>query len=196
MKKFSFLFMIFAVFMLVLAACGGNNTADDTENAGTNEAADSAYEPEEIDSDNDVCEVCGMAIDDDQYATEIILENDKVLKFDDLGDLYVWLDENQDEEIGAAFVRDFNTKEWVHLEDATYVHNEEEETPMGFNVISFENSDDAESYIEENKGELMSSADLEDREWEEDHDSHDNHDDHDDHEDNENHHENHDEDND
>lgn len=175
-KKFSLLFAILAVFTVVLAACGGNdnaneageNSSEDTETNETNED-NREYEPEDIDPDTDVCEVCGMAIEDDQFATQIILEDDQVLKFDDLGDLYVWLDENEEENIGAKFVRDFDTEEWLKLEDATYVYDEDIDTPMGFGVISFEEKEDAEAYIEENDGELMNADDLDDHDWE-DHD--------------------------
>jgi len=164
MKKYSLLFAVLAVFTLILAACGDDGADNaDTEDVDSNETADLAYDPDDIDPDADVCEVCGMAIADDQHATQIVLKNERVLKFDDLGDLYVWLDENGDDDVGAKFIRDFDSKEWIQLEDATFVYDEDIATPMGFGVISFENSEDAEEYIEENGfGELLSATDLDD----------------------------------
>src|SRR5690625_7574040 len=91
-----------------------------------------------------------MAVADDQFATQIVLENDRALKFDDLGCLYEWLEENGTDEVGAKFVRDFNTKEWIQLEEATYVFDEAIETPMAYGVISFKNSEDAEQYVKDN----------------------------------------------
>jgi len=182
MKKYSLLFAVLAVFTLILAACGDDGADNaDTEDVDSNETADLAYDPDDIDPDADVCEVCGMAIADDQHATQIVLKNERVLKFDDLGDLYVWLDENGDDDVGAKFIRDFDSKEWIQLEDATFVYDEDIATPMGFGVISFENSEDAEQYIEENGlGELLSATDLDDHEWEMmDHDGDDDHSDHD-----------------
>jgi len=185
MKKYSLLFAVLALFTLILAACGddGANEVEDaeTEDVESNKDTDLAYDPGDIDPDTDVCEICGMAIADDQHATQIVLKNERVLKFDDLGDLYVWLDENGDDDVGAKFVRDFVSIEWIQLEDATFVYDEDIATPMGFGVISFENSEDAEEYIEENGfGELLSAADLDDHEWEMmDHDGDDDHGDHD-----------------
>jgi len=185
MKKYSLLFAVLALFTLILAACGddGANEVEDaeTEDVESNKDTDLAYDPGDIDPDTDVCEICGMAIADDQHATQIVLKNERVLKFDDLGDLYVWLDENGDDDVGAKFVRDFDSKEWIQLEDATFVYDEDIATPMGFGVISFENSEDAEQYIEENGlGELLSATDLDDHEWEMmDHDGDDDHSDHD-----------------
>src|SRR5699024_3746854 len=57
------------------------------------------------------------------------------------------------------------------LEDASFVYDEEISTPMGFGVISFQDSDEAEEYIDENEvGELLSVDDLYNHEWEMDHD--------------------------
>lgn len=183
MKKFNLLLITLGILAFILAACGNNDNGNKAENANSgdteaNETAEWEYEPEDIDPEVDVCVVCGMAIADDQYATQIILKNEQAVKFDDLGDLHVWVEENGEDDIGAKFVRDFNTHEWILLEDATYVSGEEIGTPMGFGVISFKNKEDAENYIEENgHGELLSAADLADHVWEMDHDHH--HGDHD-----------------
>lgn len=129
MKKISFLFMILAAFALVLAACNGGNNSNEAENAGSEtestETTELAYKPESINPETDVCEVCGMAIADEEHATQIIFKNEKSLKYDDIGDMFVWLEENGEEEIGAKFVRDFNTLEWIQLEEATFVYAEE-----------------------------------------------------------------------
>src|SRR5690625_581130 len=176
MKKFSFLFAILIILTLILAACGGDdnaNAAEDTssEDTESTETAELPYEPKEIDPETDVCEVCGMAIADDEHATQIILENDRSLKYDDIGDMFVWIEENGEDDIGAKFVRDFHTLEWIQLEDAAFVYDEGINTPMGFGVISFKDSEEAEAYIEENGfGERLSAADLDDHEWEMDHD--------------------------
>lgn len=187
MKKFSFLFMILAAFALVLAACNGGNNSNEAENAGSEtestETKELAYKPEPINPETDVCEVCGMAIADEEHATQIIFKNEKSLKYDDIGDMFVWLEENGEEEIGAKFVRDFNTLEWIQLEEATFVYAEEISTPMGFGVISFKDRKDAKKYIKENEiGEILIADDLKDHKWEmvnhdHDHSNH-GHDDH------------------
>ena len=193
MKKFNII-IIFAALTILLAAGGNDDAANETTDPNaedtevTEETVDLAYEPDAIDPDTDVCEVCAMAVADDQYATQIVLENDRSLKFDDLGCLYGWIEENGKDDIGAAFVRDFHSEEWILLEDATYVFDEEIETPMAYGIISFENAEDAESYMEEHGlGELLTAEDLDDHKWEmmkhdhdhgdEEEDDHGNHDD-------------------
>lgn len=173
---------------IVLAACGSNDEAtnDDTEEIESNEASALEYEPEDIDPDTDVCEICAMAIADDQHATQIILKNDRSLKFDDLGCMYEWIEENGEDDIGAKFVRDFHTEEWVLLEDATYIFDEAIDTPMAYGIISFKEQADAEDYIEENEhGDILTVDDLGDHKWEmmdhdhdHDHSHHDHHHDH------------------
>lgn len=179
--------MILAVFALVLAACNGGNNSNEAENAGSEtestETTELAYKPEPINPETDVCEVCGMAIADEEHATQLIFKNEKSLKYDDIGDMFVWLEENGEEEIGAKFVRDFNTLEWIQLEEATFVYAEEISTPMGFGVISFKDREDAKKYIKENEiGEILIADDLIDHKWEmvnhdHDHSNH-GHDDH------------------
>lgn len=187
MKKFNVFLIVSAVLILIVAACGSNDEPNgDAEDVESNETAELKYQPEDINPDTDVCEICAMAVADDQHATQIVLESERSLKFDDLGCLYAWIIENGEDEIGAKFVRDFNTEEWVLMEDATYVFDEEIETPMAYGIISFKDRADAESYIEENGfGEILTVDDLKDHKWEmmdHDHDhSHDGHDGHDDH---------------
>lgn len=186
MKKFNLLFIFSAILILILAACGSNDEPNaDAEDVESNETAELKYQPEDINPDTDVCEICAMAVADDQHATQIILKNERSLKFDDLGCLYEWVEENGEDEIGAKFVRDFNTEEWILLEETTYVFDEEIETPMAYGIISFKEQTDAEQYVEDNGfGELLTANELDDHKWEMmDHDhghdhSHHDHDDH------------------
>lgn len=193
MKKFTGLFVGLMIMTMVLAACGNNDNTDEAatnngNNDNTNEVAannenddgmtETTYEPEAIDPDNDVCDVCAMAVADDEHATQIILQNERSLKFDDLGCLYQWLDENGEDDVGAKFVRDFHTEDWILIEDATYVFGEEIETPMAYGIISFKDEADATAYIDEHDtGEILQADDLKNHKWEmmnHDHDGHEN----------------------
>src|SRR5699024_8952748 len=200
MKKLTGIVVGLMIMTMILAACGGDNNTntnqEEASNNGNNETVtETAYEPEAIDPNNDVCEICAMAVADDQHATQIILKNDRSLKFDDLGCLYKWLDENGEEDVGAKCVRDFHTEEWVVIEDATYVFDEAIETPMAYGIISFKDEAEANAYIDEHEiGEILQADDLKDHKWQmmkHDHDDH-NHDGHND--DDHNHDEHHDED--
>lgn len=158
MKK-SIVMVWLAILSLVLAACG---SAGETSQEG----AQLAYQPESINPETDVCAICAMAVADDRHATQIVLTNHRALKFDDLGCLFKWIEENGEDEVGAKFVRDYHTLEWVLLEEAVYVFDEKIQTPMAYGVISFKNAEDAQSFIQEHgSGELLRAEDLYEHKW-------------------------------
>ncbi|MEH7113119.1 nitrous oxide reductase accessory protein NosL [Neobacillus niacini] len=121
--------------------------------------------PVAINEETDKCEVCNMQVKDNQFATEIILENGKAIVFDDIGCMNKWIEENKNEKIDAAFVRDYSTSKWIEMENATYVYGKSIKTPMAYNVISFTTKDDAQNFIDENKGSLLTYKDLEKHSW-------------------------------
>ena len=134
--------------LMIMAAC-------------SNEAA----EPFEIDPETDTCANCNMSVADNKHATEIILTNGKTFVFDDIGCMFNWTDENEDKEIEKSFVRDYDTDEWIEVEDSYFVYDENIKTPMAFNVISFEDESSAEKFIKESGGELLTYKDLEKHDW-------------------------------
>ena len=119
-----------------------------------------------VDEKNDKCDICQIGVMDNQFATEIILDNGKALKFDDIGCMYKWMDNNKNEKTKEKFVRDYNTKDWVPLEDATYVYDKTITTPMAYNVISFKDKKDAESFVSKYKGKVLSDKELSEHKWE------------------------------
>ncbi|MFC5406115.1 nitrous oxide reductase accessory protein NosL [Cohnella soli] len=149
MKKIGTLLLTLTI-ALMMAACGKTE-----------------YKPSPIDESVDKCPVCKMAVADNPFAVEIILKSQKALKFDDLGDLFVWKAENGTKEIGEQFVRDYNTKEWIKLKDAVYVYDKTIRTPMAYNVISFKDKKAAEAFVaQEGKGEVWDANKLDEHKWE------------------------------
>lgn len=149
MKKILFSFMVLTGFIMIFAACGKE-----------------AVQPVAINEATDTCEVCNMAVVDNQYATQIVLENGKSYVFDDVGCMYEWLDTNKNEKIAAEFVRDYNDKEWISVDDATYVYNQSVKTPMAYNVISFKDKASAEAFSAENEDStLMTANELAQHDW-------------------------------
>lgn len=148
MKKFSKVVILLTIALLALTGCGNKGA-----------------EPVEINEDTEKCELCNMAVKDDQFATEILLENGKAVVFDDIGCMVKWEKGNSDKKIEDKFVRDFDSKEWIEMEKATYVFDKEVKTPMGYNVISFTNKKDAEKFVETTGGELLTFEDLQKHEW-------------------------------
>lgn len=108
-----------------------------------------------VDEKNDKCDICQIGVMDNQFTTEIILESGKALKFDDIGCMYKWMEINSGEKTKEKFVRDYDSKDWVSLEDATYVYDKTITTPMAYNVISFENKKDAESFVSNYRGKFF-----------------------------------------
>ncbi len=141
--------LYFAILLIVLLAAG---------------CGDKAAAPVEINEETAVCEICNMAVADSEFATQILLENGKTLLFDDIGCMYGWLEEN-DSATEAIFVRDYENKNWIESNDATYVYDESVKTPMAYNVISFESKDKAEAYLESHHGTLLTHDDLHSHEW-------------------------------
>ncbi|MCV9901050.1 nitrous oxide reductase accessory protein NosL [Exiguobacterium sp. N5] len=124
-------------------------------------------EPFEIKWGETECEVCKMKIMDKQFAAEAIMENEKGYAFDDIGCLMRdWYPEQKEEDIAAMYVKDFNTREWVELDEAMFVYDKESKTPMAYNILSFAKEADAEAYIEENGGDMMDFEQLKDHSWE------------------------------
>ncbi len=116
----------------------------------------------------DICDVCHMGVANDEFATQLVLENGKVLKFDDIGCQHIYKrDIKPDANIAAEYVRDYYTLEWVHMHEATFVYDESLQTPMGFGIYSFKDKESAEKLIDEEQlGQLLTFDDLkEDHHW-------------------------------
>lgn len=165
MKNKLFLFTMLTVLVLALAACGGGGGATDENDNENSNAAATTYEPEDV-KETDVCEVCAMAVPDNEHATQIILTNERSIKFDDIGCMHEWIEENGEDDIGTAFVRDYNSEQWFDFTEGTFVFDETIDTPMAYGIISFNDVDEAEKFIEDfGKGDMLTYADLANHEW-------------------------------
>lgn len=146
----SILLLLTVVVVLSLAGCGKKT-----------------FTTEAVSADVDKCATCSMQVADDRNATEIVLKEGKALKFDDIGCMYDWTKKNGLETVGAQFVRDYNSKEWVKLEDATFVYDKMNKTPMAYGIFSFKDKASAEAFVaDQGKGQLLAAADLNAHVWE------------------------------
>jgi copper chaperone NosL len=101
-------------------------------------ACDSDAGPVDVKLGRDVCEMCGMIISDPRFVAEIRLGDDKIHKFDDVGDAVNWLSAGCK---SLADVKEFwvmdsvNGKAWLDARKAFY---QSAGTPMsyGFGAIS------------------------------------------------------------
>lgn len=145
MKKIASLFLV-----CFLVACSGAKT----------------YEPEEINPDIDVCVVCNMSIVAEQYATEAILKDGTVHKFDDIGCMVEWMNKQNNDDIAKLYVRDVTNGEWIELEKAVYAYDPNYWTPMNYGVVSFANEQHAKAYMEqEGEGQLWTYEQLKQHRW-------------------------------
>jgi copper chaperone NosL len=150
MRKKLIQFIGFAGMILLLAACG-----------------EAEVQPVEINESTDTCDVCNMMVANDQHATQVVLANGKSMVFDDIGCMYDWIGSNANEEIAGNFVRDYHDKEWVLVDEATFVYNPSVKTPMAYNVVSFKDKTSAEDFAGENEGStIMSASELAEHSWE------------------------------
>lgn len=150
MKLNSFkLFLITIIALLVMAGCGKKR-----------------YQPVGINEKTDKCDVCNMQVKNNQFASEIILENGKSLVFDDIGCMFKWMKENKNKKVANLYTKDFQTKKWIEVEKASFVYDKPIRTPMAYNVLSFTNKKDAQTFIDQKGGKLLSYKDLKQHSWE------------------------------
>lgn len=86
----------------------------------------------------DMCSFCRMAISEKQFASEIITDDERVLKFDDIGCLLRFRQKASDGLRPAAiFVSDYDSREWVTAEKAFFVKSKTVKTPMGSGIVAY-----------------------------------------------------------
>ncbi|KAA0230791.1 hypothetical protein EDS67_05085 [candidate division KSB1 bacterium] len=95
----------------------------------------------------DMCSQCRMAISEPVFASEIITTAGDVFKFDDLGCLEKFQEKSGELKISAAFVKDYETKNWLLYEHSTIVQTSLQ-TPMGSGKIAFADPAQAREYRE------------------------------------------------
>lgn len=119
-----------------------------------------------INEDVDICAVCNMQVKDDAFATQLITKDGKTLKFDDLGCMNQWKKENGTDNIGMDYVRDYNDKEWIEFNKATYVYDSSLRTPMAYGIVNFKDKASAEAFVtEQGVGKMMNADELASHEW-------------------------------
>ncbi|CEA03637.1 NosL [Metalysinibacillus saudimassiliensis] len=143
--------ILLATAMLALVGCGEKN-----------------YEPHALNEETDICQICQMTVAHQEFAGQIIEKNGDYEVFDDIGCLVEKLarDEQDEADVGAAFIKDAKTDEWINVFDATYLYDKEFWTPMNYGVLVFKDAADAEAYqADAGYGKLMKFDDLQDFKW-------------------------------
>ncbi|MCC5803599.1 nitrous oxide reductase accessory protein NosL [Rossellomorea vietnamensis] len=168
MKKV-WLSSIVVLFLITVAACGttkekktekenetSQQTEEKTDESTVTEVA--LAEPDE----KTVCEYCNMTVypkdhDMGAFSAQGISEDGKNYFFDDIGCMLN--QERQDDITLDKYVRDYNTDEWVKLEDAVMV-KAEIKTPMNYGYAFFKDEEGAQGFIDEQGADKASLASL------------------------------------
>ena len=109
-----------------------------------------------------------MTVVHQDFAGQIIEKNGDYEVFDDIGCLVEKLERDQQSEkdVGAAYIKDANTGEWINVFEATYLYDKEFWTPMNYGVLVFEDVTEAEAYsLKSGHGKLMNFEDLQGFKW-------------------------------
>ena len=122
-------------------------------------ACSAAQQPAAVDTRNDSCAHCRMAVSDVRFAGQIVAPGEEPMFFDDLGCLRDYLQGKPAPTGATAYVADHRTKAWVVAAEAVFVRNEQVETPMGSHLLAFADaaSRDADP---DARGARMTAADV------------------------------------
>lgn len=107
----------------------------------------------------DVCDGCGMIIDDARFAAATLLVNGETRKFDDIGDMLVYHMDHPEAQVKAWFVHDHESESWIRGETAYFVKGEIK-TPMGGGIAAFADQVAAEAFAAEVNGKLYDLNEL------------------------------------
>lgn len=131
---------------LFLAACGG----------GTVEG------PPEIRYGEDACDQCQMIISEPRFAAAYVTEAGEFRRFDDTGEMFLYAADGG-EAVRTFWVHDFHSEAWLEADAATFVHNPEQQTPMGWGVVAFAEESAAEAYEAEAGGKMLTATELQEQ---------------------------------
>ncbi len=140
---------LFAIVMVVLAACGGG--------PGT-------PEPAKIRFGETICTECGMIISQPKYASSFAYAESegrfKSLPFDDIGDMLSYMRAHSELTPAGIWVHDYNSEEWIEAEGASYVVSTAIMSPMGHGIAAFADKAAAEQLAAETAGAVFDWSQL------------------------------------
>ena len=113
--------MVPVLFCLLIAAC--------TQQVNTEV-------PPEIVYGQDVCDRCGMIVNEENYAAAYWTAGGEARRFDDIGGMLAHITE-ESEDVASYWVHDLVTGDWIRAERATFVLDPDLMTPMGFGIAAF-----------------------------------------------------------
>jgi copper chaperone NosL len=93
--------------------------------------------PAVLDTRNDACQTCRMAVSDVRYAAQLVAPGEEPKFFDDIGCLATYVREHACAvERATAYVADHRTRAWVPAVHAVFARVPRVETPMYSHLIA------------------------------------------------------------
>jgi copper chaperone NosL len=116
-----------------------------------------SQEPAEIHYGSDECAHCKMMITDSQFASQIVTDKGKAIKFDAIECMAVYQRNHSGEFEGAKlWVSNYdNPGEWVAARDAQFIKSEVVNSPMGESLLAFPSKEKAENHLQDKPGKLL-----------------------------------------
>lgn len=151
---------LLAAAILVLAACNSDNsqeqTNNKTENNETASSSEEAHEHAHEDGEPDEhtkCAFCNMKVymkheEMGAFTAKAITADGETLFFDDAGCLLNYERDNEDVELKDKYVRDYNSLEWVALNEAKIVEADIQ-TPMKYGNAFFSDMASLETFMKD-----------------------------------------------
>ena len=125
-------------------------------------AAASIAEPPEIRFGADVCDECGMIINQPRFSAAYVTIDRDAKRFDDIGDMLRHGAQRGDD-IAAYWVHDYDTEEWIRAEHAWFVQSSSVLTPMGHGIAATGSQSRAEELASSLMGTAMTFEQIRDR---------------------------------
>jgi copper chaperone NosL len=118
-------------------------------------------QPGALDTRNDACAHCRMAVSDARFAAQLAAPGEEPRFFDDLGCLRDHLKSQPRLPRGSvAFVADHRTRQWVRAAGALFTRNDSLQTPMSSHLIAHADAVSREADPAAASGTQVSAADL------------------------------------
>jgi copper chaperone NosL len=93
-------------------------------------------EPAALDTRNDACGSCRMAVSDARFAAQLVVPGELPVFFDDLGCARQYLKAHAPGSGAVVFVADHRTRAWVRAEYGVYTRLPGLDTPMGSRIVA------------------------------------------------------------
>lgn len=126
--------------LLFTAACNSNASAEPA--------------PPTIHYGEDLCQFCNMIISEERFAAGYLTQDGEERIFDDVGGMFRYHLQEQDD-VMAFFVHDYEERSWIRAETAYYVLSEELPTPMLFGIVACAELEKAELIASRSGGEVL-----------------------------------------